>query len=57
MKRSVYILFVAAAGLTGAVLRGMSIAGGMDPETGLPVSTGPGLALIVLCTAAGASAG
>ena len=51
MKRSVYILFVAAAGLIGAVLRGMSIVGGMDPETGLAVSTGPGLALIVLCIA------
>lgn len=53
MKRSVYILFAAAAGLIGAVLRGMSIVSGIDPETGLAASgNGPGLALIVVCLAA-----
>ena len=53
MKRSVYILFVAAAGLIGAALRGMSIVTGVDPETGLAASgNGPGLALIAVCIAA-----
>lgn len=52
MKRSVYILFILLMGCVGAVLRGLSLVGGIEPETGLPVAGNvPALALKLVCAA------
>lgn len=52
MKRSVYILFIIAMGVVGAVLRSLSIVGGTDPESGLPIAGNvPALALKLACAA------
>ncbi|MDO5547774.1 MAG: hypothetical protein Q4F79_04725 [Eubacteriales bacterium] len=52
MKRSVYILFVIAMGLAGAVLRGLSIVNGMEPANGLPIAGDvPAMALKLACAA------
>lgn len=53
MKRNGYLLFVLAAGIIGAVLRGLSITKGLDWDYGLPVrGYAPSLLLKLLCVAA-----
>ena len=52
MKRNIYILIIILSGIFGAVMRGMSITGGLDAQSGLPVSGDmPSLILKILCVA------
>lgn len=53
MKRNLmYLIFIALAGICGAVLRGVSLLHGYEPDTGLPVEGYMPSAILIVLTAA-----